>query len=64
LNANQKSVLSISERVWTLIPLEKQKSYMATADNWNKTSAEDQKKLISELAAYRDNNKSYVPPKQ
>lgn len=54
LNANQKSVLSIGERVWPTIPVEKQKSFMEGADKWNKTSPEDQKKLIEELKAYRD----------
>lgn len=54
LNANQKSVLSIGERVWPTIPVEKQKSFMEGADKWNKTAPEDQKKLIDELKAFRD----------
>jgi hypothetical protein len=52
LDANQKSVLSIGETVWPTIPVEKQKSFMTGADNWRKTSPEDQKKLIDELKTY------------
>lgn len=57
LDANQKSVLSVAERVWPLIPIEKQKSFLETADKWNKTPPAEQRKLLDELKVYRDANK-------
>lgn len=57
LDTNQKSVLSIGERVWPFIPIETQKRFLEAADKWNKTLPEDQKKLMNELKVYRDSNK-------
>jgi PBP1b-binding outer membrane lipoprotein LpoB len=52
LSALQKSVLSIGETVWPTIPAEKQKYFMSTAENWSKTQAADQKKMLDELRSY------------
>lgn len=57
LDANQKSVLSIGERVWPLIPVEKQKAFLGIANKWNKTLPEDQQKMLAELKSYRDSSK-------
>lgn len=57
LNANQKSVLSLIEKAWPLIPIQKQKSFLETADKWNKTVPEEQRKILAELNMYRDSSK-------
>jgi len=52
LNELQKSVLGVGEKVWPNIPLEKRREMVAMADNWTKTSAADQYKMLNELRDY------------
>jgi alginate O-acetyltransferase complex protein AlgJ len=56
LNDQQKSVLSMLEEVWILIPTEKQKSFMLDADKWFTMQPEEQGKVIADLERYRDSD--------
>jgi hypothetical protein len=52
LNDAQKSVLSVGETVWSMIPVEKRREMLAVADRWNQIEAADQYKMLNELRDY------------